>query len=76
MLELVHSWGYDFQHIRALFKPNIIKKIPFHSYYKSTMTLVDNNRRKFAYVSGASAFVFGNCSHYLDASGTRVNINQ
>ena len=74
MLKLVHSWGYDFQHIRALFQPNIIKTIPFCSYYKSKVTLVDN-RRKFAYVSGASASVFRKCSHYLDASGSRININ-
>ena len=74
---MIRQWGFDYEEVRKrVFNENTDKIFSFNSSKKrSTAVVHKSDGQVVIYVKGASEWVLKDCTHYLDDSGAKQEMN-
>lgn len=80
MLEMMVKFGVDFEQVRANHLPEDFVRFQFTSKRKRMSTILanvgqtENGHDRRAHMKGASEYVLGSCTYYLNQDGQKVDL--
>lgn len=75
MLKFITRCGVPFEKLRKELVPRDLIRFQFDSGRKRMSTIIERGSTKCIHIKGASEIVLDTCTHYLDASGAKVPID-